>query len=126
MKKILISTHSLKIGGIEKALLNLIYTLLSTKQYEVTLCLEKKEGEYLQMLPPAVKVITYEASSLAFGALRKTINLNKIGKTAYVLMIAISFIHKTLVVFFVFSFIFNFHKRFGIIIICIHLSASYY
>lgn len=77
MKKILISTHSLKIGGIEKALLNLIYALLSTKQYEVTLCLEKKEGEYLNLLPPAVKVITYEASNLAIGAIRKTINLNK-------------------------------------------------
>ncbi len=77
MKKILISTHSLKIGGIEKALLNLIYTLLSTKQYEVTLCLEKKEGEFLKMLPPAVKIITYEVSSLALGPIRKTINLNK-------------------------------------------------
>lgn len=77
MKKILISTHSLRIGGIEKALLNLIYALLSTKQYEVTLCLEKKEGEYLEMLPEAVKVITYEVSNLGIGAIRKTINMNK-------------------------------------------------
>ena len=58
MKKILISTHSLQIGGIEKALINLIYALLSTKQYEVTLCLEEKKGEYLDMLPKEVNVIT--------------------------------------------------------------------
>ncbi len=77
MKKILISTHSLKIGGIEKALLNLIYTLLATKQYEITLCLEKKEGEYLDILPKEVNVITYSVSDFAIGAIRKTINLQK-------------------------------------------------
>jgi len=58
MKKILITAYSLGLGGIEKALINLLH-LLPANQYDITLVLEKKEGIFLEQVPDSVKVIEY-------------------------------------------------------------------
>ena len=49
MKKILFAAHDLDLGGIETALVTLANYLVE-KNYDVTIALEKKEGEFLQRL----------------------------------------------------------------------------
>ena len=56
MKKILIVNNNLHIGGVQKALINLLWQLRD--QYDVTLLLFYKGGAYLEDIPPEVKVIT--------------------------------------------------------------------
>ena len=56
MKKILFSAYSLDVGGIETALITLLKNIKN--DYEITLCLEKKEGIFLNELPQNVKIIT--------------------------------------------------------------------
>lgn len=64
MKKILISAKSLKIGGIEKSLVNLINYLLENS-YKITLVLEEKDGDLLKEIDDKVKIITYTPSKMA-------------------------------------------------------------
>lgn len=75
MKKILISAKNLEIGGIEKALINLIKYLIENK-YNVTLVLEEKKGELLGEIDENVKIIKYTPSQGA-KPFRKVINLFK-------------------------------------------------
>jgi len=56
MKKILIVNNNLHIGGVQKALVNLLWAI--RREYDVTLLLFYKGGAYLEELPPEVKVIT--------------------------------------------------------------------
>lgn len=56
MKRILIVNNNLCMGGVQKALINLLWNIRSDA--EVTLLLFYKDGELLQELPPEVKVIT--------------------------------------------------------------------
>lgn len=56
MKKILIVNNNLHIGGVQKALVNLLWAI--REEYDVTLFLFYKGGAYLEDLPPEVKVIT--------------------------------------------------------------------
>lgn len=65
MKKILLSARDLKIGGIEKSLINLIEYLLG-ENYDVTLVLEKVEGELLNELNNNVKIVCYSPSKFKF------------------------------------------------------------
>lgn len=58
-KKILFTAYSLGLGGIEKALVNLLCSE-EMKKYDVTLILEKKEGIFLDLLPKNVKVLEYK------------------------------------------------------------------
>lgn len=58
-KKIIFMSYSLCIGGIEKALIELLDRLDYSK-YDVTLLLEKKEGEFLSKLNPNVKLYNYD------------------------------------------------------------------
>lgn len=58
MKKILITSYNIDIGGIETALLNLLKKL-EHKKYDITLVLEKKEGIFLKDIPKGIKVIDY-------------------------------------------------------------------
>ena len=58
-KKIIFMSYSLCIGGIEKALINLLNKLDYSK-YDVTLLLEKKEGELLNKLNSNVKIYDYD------------------------------------------------------------------
>lgn len=55
MKKIIIVNNNMKVGGVQKSLYNLLWEIEG--KYDVTLCLFNKCGEYVDMLPPSVKVI---------------------------------------------------------------------
>ena len=55
MKKIIIVNNNMKVGGVQKSLYNLLWEIEG--KYDVTLCLFNKCGEYVDMLPPFVKVI---------------------------------------------------------------------
>ena len=61
MKKILFAAHDLDLGGIETALVTLANYLVE-KNYDVTIALEKKEGEFLQRLQKEIRVIEYKCS----------------------------------------------------------------
>lgn len=55
MKKILIVNNNMKVGGVQKALCNLLWEIEG--KYDITLLLFKKTGAYIDMLPPSVKVV---------------------------------------------------------------------
>lgn len=55
MKKIIIVNNNMEIGGVQKSLCNLLWAIHG--QYEVTLCLFRASGAYMQELPPDVKII---------------------------------------------------------------------
>ena len=57
MKKILICSLNLKIGGIEKLLVDLI-NQIPKEEYDITLMLLQKEGVLLKYIPKHIKVIT--------------------------------------------------------------------
>lgn len=76
MKKLLFSTYSLDVGGIEKALVTLLNEL-SKKDYEITLVLERKEGIFLKELNPNIQIITYTPNNDKNILKRKIINLIK-------------------------------------------------
>ena len=77
MKKLFFASYNLDIGGIEKALLNLLKAL-DYKKYDVTLLLQEKKGIFLNDLPKEVKVEEYKLSSIKFVPLRKVINRLKL------------------------------------------------
>ncbi len=56
MKKIIIVNNNMKVGGVQKSLSNLLWTI--EKDYEITLLLFDKAGAYLQDLPESVKVVS--------------------------------------------------------------------
>lgn len=56
MKKILIISHSMEIGGAERALLGLLNTFDYSK-YEVDLFLARQEGELYQLIPEKVNIL---------------------------------------------------------------------
>lgn len=55
MKKIIIINNNLKIGGIQKALINLLNEVSCS--YDITLLLFRKVGQYLRDIPQNVKVL---------------------------------------------------------------------
>ena len=65
MKKILIVNNNLHIGGVQKALVNLLWQLRG--QCDVTLLLFYKGGEYLEDIPPEVRVITPQSGYRYLG-----------------------------------------------------------
>lgn len=75
-KKLLFAAHSLDVGGIEKALVTLVNQLASMS-YNITLCLEKKEGIFLQDLNKNIKILTYCPSNNKNVFIRKIVNLFK-------------------------------------------------
>lgn len=56
MKKIIIINNNMKVGGVQKSLYNLLWSMDTENQYDVTLLLFHKTGEYIDALPPTVKV----------------------------------------------------------------------
>lgn len=76
-KKILFTAHSLIIGGIETSLINLLNNL-DEKKYDITLILQKKEGEFLDCVPKHVKIIEYKISNNKNIIIRKIINRLKL------------------------------------------------
>lgn len=55
MKRIVIVNNNMKVGGVQKSLYNLLWSL--DGQYDVTLCLFRATGAYLENLPTNVKVV---------------------------------------------------------------------
>ena len=75
MKKILISSYSLDLGGIETALITLLKQIQD--KYEITLVLEKKEGIFLTEVPKNIKIIEFKPSANKIMIIRKAINFFK-------------------------------------------------
>ena len=76
MKKILLAAKDLRIGGIEKSMINLI-NYLKENGYDITLVLEERRGKMVKNLKPDVKIILFKPSSIKFVLLRKMINFLK-------------------------------------------------
>lgn len=75
-KRLLFTANTLDIGGIEKALINLLNNIDYSK-YEVTLVLEKKEGLFLKDLNKNVIVKELKVSSSKIIPIRKLINFSR-------------------------------------------------
>ncbi len=73
-KRLLFTSYNLDMGGIEKALLNLVNRIDSNK-YEITVILEKKEGIFLNRVNPNVIVKELKVSNNTNIILRKVINV---------------------------------------------------
>lgn len=65
MKKILIVNNNLHIGGVQKALVNLLWNVRG--QYDITLLLFADVGAYRQEIPPEVRVITLKSGYRYLG-----------------------------------------------------------
>ena len=75
-KELLFAGYSLGIGGIEKAQINLI-KYIDKEKYNITLVLEKKEGEFLEDLDKSVKVEELRVSEYPDKMIRKCINASR-------------------------------------------------
>lgn len=58
MKKIIIVNNNMDIGGVQKSLYNLLWAIHD--RYDVTLCLFRATGAYMDQLPPDIKIIECE------------------------------------------------------------------
>lgn len=56
MKKILIVNNNMKIGGVQKSLYNLLWSIDTVNEYDVTLLLFSKIGDYVENLPENIKI----------------------------------------------------------------------
>ena len=72
-KRLLFTAYNLEIGGIEKALVNLL-NKINYNKYEVTLVLEKKEGVLLNQINKNVSIKELKVSNNKFVIFRKLIN----------------------------------------------------
>lgn len=72
-KKILFTTYDLRIGGVEKVLVNLLNNLDHNK-YEITLYLQFKEGDFLNQLNSNIIVKDYNLSKSKNIIYRKLVN----------------------------------------------------
>ena len=75
-KDLLFASVNLKIGGIEKAQINLL-NKIDYEKYNVSLILEKKEGELLEKLNKNVNVKELKVSNHKNTIIRKITNLNR-------------------------------------------------
>ena len=75
-KTLLFASFDLNVGGIEKALVNLV-KLIDKNKYKVTIILEKKEGIFLEKIPIDVKVLEYKVNNNKNKLIRKIINYSK-------------------------------------------------
>lgn len=83
MKKILIVNNNLHIGGVQKALVNLLWAIRG--EYDATLLLFYKGGAYLEDIPPEVKVITLGSHYRFLGMTGKDVRTlpDKLGRAFY-------------------------------------------
>ena len=74
MKNILLAAKNLKIGGIEKSLINLI-DYLKENGYTITLVLEEKRGRLIKQLSKDIKIIVYRNIEMRGFTLPKRRNM---------------------------------------------------
>lgn len=79
MKRILVASHSMEIGGIEKASIEFL-KFLNAQNFEVTLLLQEKKGPLLKEVPANVKVEEYKLSNNKNILFRKIYNRIKLWK----------------------------------------------
>jgi len=65
MKRIIIVNNNMKVGGVQKSLYNLLWGIEG--QYDVTLCLFRKSGAYMDCLPSSVKVVEVQGAFRYLG-----------------------------------------------------------
>ena len=74
MKKILIFSHAMEIGGAERALIGLLETIDTTK-YQVDLFLMRHEGELMSYIPEGIRLLPesrpYSCLAVPFGRVLK-------------------------------------------------------
>lgn len=74
MKKILILSHAMEIGGAERALIGLLETVDTTK-YQVDLFLMRHEGALMKYIPEGIKLLPenkqYSCMAVPFGSVLK-------------------------------------------------------
>ena len=73
MRKILFTANTMTVGGIERALINILKNI-DYKKYEVTLILQEKNGLFLDEIPKEVNVIEYKISTCKIKIFRKIYN----------------------------------------------------
>ena len=56
MKKIIIVNNNMKIGGVQKSLYNLLWSIDTVNEYDVTLLLFSRSGAYAELLPESIKI----------------------------------------------------------------------
>ena len=85
MKKILIVNNNMKVGGVQKSLYNLLWSLEG--QYDVTLCLFRATGAYLQQLPKNVRVVECRGAMRYLSASHaECTGLHKLLRGGYVIL----------------------------------------
>lgn len=82
MKKLLFSAVSLDVGGIETALVTLLNYLANERdekeyRYQITLVLEKRQGLFLNMIDPKIKVMEYTPCQSKLLFIRKIMSFLK-------------------------------------------------
>ena len=75
MKKIAFFSKNLEIGGMEKALVNLLNSLVD--KYDIYLFLEEKKGPLLQIIDAKIHIVEYKISTSKNVIKRKIINFSK-------------------------------------------------
>ena len=83
MKKILIVNNNMHIGGVQKALVSLLWAIRD--QYEITLLLFHQGGEYRKEIPPEVKVISPQSAYRYLGMTKydSLSGFSKLGRSIY-------------------------------------------
>lgn len=65
MKKLLIVNNNMKIGGVQKSLCNLLWSIRG--RYDITLLLFRRSGALLAQLPPEIKVVECQSWFRFYG-----------------------------------------------------------
>lgn len=74
-KKILIYALKMTVGGVEKALLGML-SQFPEDEYDVTLILQQKIGDFLDFLPKSVKVVEHEEWKKVRSLVRNPLHVN--------------------------------------------------
>lgn len=75
-KRLLFTAHSLNVGGIETALINLV-NRINLEKYQVDILLEKKEGIFLDKVKDEITVKEFKVYNNKNVIIRKILNLSK-------------------------------------------------
>ncbi|MBQ8029474.1 MAG: glycosyltransferase [Clostridia bacterium] len=78
MKKILIVNNNMNVGGVQKSLYNLLWSIHELNKYDITLLLFDKDGEYTEKLPDGIKVIECGGPFRFLGKSQSEFKKNKI------------------------------------------------